>query len=355
MAKNWDNVHFENIDEVLRIIQKLYNDAIRKAVKQGLKVKYDPETLFTFDDAPKALQKEVDKILRAFHDQMVDVIDEGTNRAWLLSGDKNDELVRSIVPAAKLSEPALKRFMGRNLDALLTFQTRKSNGLNLSDRVWNITKDFKNEIELALDIGLSEGKSANEIAKDVRQYLNEPDKLFRRVRDKNGKLQLSKAAKQYKPGTGVYRSSRKNAQRLTRTEINMAYREADHDRWQDLDFVVGYEVRRSNNTVGCDICSSLVGRYPKTFKFRGFHPNCKCNCITILASKQEMDEIIDKIASGGSNSGFKSKEGIYKMPENYTSWVKANEKKLLRAKNPAYWIKDNYKDGDLKKGLKYIG
>ena len=75
--------------------------------------------------------------------------------------------------------------------------------------------------------------------------MNEPDRLYRRVRDKGGNLRLSKAAKMYHPGQGVYRSSAKNAQRLTRTEINMAYRESEYLRWQQLDFIVGIRVMLS--------------------------------------------------------------------------------------------------------------
>ena len=59
------------------------------------------------------------------------------------------------------------------------------------------------------------------LSRDVRRYLRNPDKLFRRVRDKHGNLRLSKAAKAYHPGRGVYRSSYRNALRLTATENNM--------------------------------------------------------------------------------------------------------------------------------------
>lgn len=76
------------------------------------------------------------------------------------------------------------------------------------------------------------GKSANYLISDVRKYLKNPDALFRRVRDKHGNLRLSKAAKAYHPVRGVYRSAYKNALRLTATETNMAYRTADHLRWQ---------------------------------------------------------------------------------------------------------------------------
>ena len=90
----------------------------------------------------------------------------------------------------------------------------------------------------------------------------------------------SKAAAAFHPGQGVYRSSYKNAMRLTRSEINMAYRESERLRWANLDFVVGFEIRLSNNHTTTDpktgkkvpfvdICDTLAGRYPKSFVFKG--------------------------------------------------------------------------------------
>ena len=141
--------------------------------------------------------------------------------------------------------------------------------MNLSQRVWKYAEELKDAMELGIDVGLGEGKSAQQLSRDLRQYLNEPDRLYRRVRDKGGNLRLSKAAKMYHPGQGVYRSSAKNAQRLTRTEINMAYRESEYLRWQQLDFIVGIRVMLSNNhTIKnskgepvpfVDICDTLAG------------------------------------------------------------------------------------------------
>ena len=142
-------------------------------------------------------------------------------------------------------------------------------------------------MELALDIGIGEGRSAAELSRDVRRYLNHPERLFRRVRDKHGNLVLSQAAKAFNPGQGVYRSSFKNARRLTATETNMAYRKADNERWQQLFFVVGFEVKLSNNhsingVPFTDICDELAGKYPKTFVFTGWHPLCRCYTVPIL-------------------------------------------------------------------------
>jgi hypothetical protein len=106
--------------------------------------------------------------------------------------------------------------------------------------VWNYTNQFKNEIEMGLDLGIRNGLPAAEMASDLQQYLKYPKKLFRRVRDEHGNLQLSTAAKEFHPGQGVYRSSYKNAMRLARTETNMAYRTADHERIQQFDLKYGY-------------------------------------------------------------------------------------------------------------------
>lgn len=141
-----------------------------------------------------------------------------------------------------------KGWMLHNLGALEAFQRRTTYGHNLSERVWSIAKQFERHIELSLSIGISEGRSAADISRDVRVYLNEPDKLFRRVRNAFGNLTLSKVAQAYHPGQGVYRSSYQNAMRMARTEINSAYREADSIRWQQLDFIVGYEVKHQNRT-----------------------------------------------------------------------------------------------------------
>ena len=68
--------------------------------------------------------------------------------------------------------------MLHNLGALEAFQRRTTYGHNLSERVWSIAKQFERHIELSLSIGISEGRSAADISRDVRVYLNEPDKLF---------------------------------------------------------------------------------------------------------------------------------------------------------------------------------
>ena len=185
--------------------------------------------------------------------------------------------------------------------------------MNLSAKVWNITDQFKGELEMAIDVALGDGVSAAAMSKTVRNLLNNPNALFRRVRDKHGQLRLSQNAKNYHPGRGVYRSAYRNALRLTATETNMAYRTADHTRWQQLNFVTGIEIKLSNNH-NCrgiakgqfyDICDELAGVYSKDFKFVGWHPFCRCFAVPKLADMEEFLKYQDKFVAGEDVSGYK--------------------------------------------------
>ncbi|WP_231489905.1 hypothetical protein [Pedobacter sp. Leaf170] len=228
--------------------------------------------------------------------------------------------------------------------ALESFLTRKTKGLGLSDRVWRYTNQFRSEIEQNLYAGVSEGKPAAAMARDQKQYLQEPDKLFRRVKiiDKEGnaKLVLSKAAKEYHTGQGVYRSSFKNAFRLTRNVVNDAYRESDIIKYQSLPFVTGFQVRLADNHPKYDICDLLKGEYPKSFIWRKWHVNCICFCVPKLPSKAEYDKYEDAILNG-TNKSFKFSEPVTEINPAIKNYIKDNRKMLNRLKRKPDWMTDN--------------
>lgn len=163
------------------------------------------------------------------------------------------------------------------------------------------------------------------------------------MRDEHGQLQLSQAAADFRPGRGVYRSSYKNALRLTATETNMAYRTADYERWQQMDFVVGQKVCCSNNHPIPDICDTLAGKYPKDFKFVGWHPNCRCYVIPILKTVEEMAEDNDRILCGEEPESA-SENAVETVPENFIEWERDNADRIEAAKRRGslpYFLKDN--------------
>ena len=351
----YDKKHKENLAKRARKVQQLYDAAIKRIAQAAAPSLFDADTKkeFHFEDFP-ALKKEMEALMQDLGSSLQANIEDGDQESWTLSNTKNDAMVDSIIGKKKLPAKTVKAWKHPHLEALNAFIARKEAGMNLSRRVWNLTQQFKSEMELALELGMGEGKSAAALSRDVRKYLVEPNKLFRRVRDKSGALRLSKAAAAYHPGQGVYRSSYKNALRMTATENNIAYRTADHNRWQALPFVIGIEIHISNNHPTEDICDLFDGkRFPKDFKFTGWHPWCRCYAVSVLASQEEMDAYTTAIMNGEDVRHWKFTGQVEKMPKEFNKWMKDNQQRIASAKNMPYFIKDNFKDGDPSKGLRW--
>ena len=345
----WDKKHTEDTEGLEKDIRQKFLDAILKAAALVTLIRaFRKEKPFSFEDYP-ATTERLQSLLKDLSSQIESAIAATIVTEWDLANARNDALSDRVFGKRKddLSAAARSLYYARNEEARLAFQKRRIDGLGLSERVWNLTQQFRQEIELGLDIALRDGLSASQTARRLRQYLNEPERLFRRVRDEHGVLRLSQAAKAYHPGQGVYRSSYRNARRLAATETNIAYRTADYLRWQQLDFVVGIEIRLSNNHT-CngkpfhDICDELKGRYPKDFKFTGWHPLCRCYAISILKTDEEMAEDTQKILNG-EKPGTESRNAVKDVPDKFKKWISDNEDRIARSKSLPYFMRDNEK------------
>ena len=340
-----ESLHSKALDKYVQMLRLLYTSAIDNVVKVSIIAKLRGDNPFLFSDFPK-IGAEVDKILAQLSGNITDLIDSGTLNQWVASNEKNDLLVDDVLRQFTLNKSDFSNYYGRNLPAYEQFQKQKINGRSLSERVWDLTKgQFKEELEMSIDIGLLDGRSAAQMARDIKQYLNEPKKLFRRVRDARGELHLSKHAKAYTPGQGQYRSSFKNAFRLTRSQINMSYRSADLERWQQIDFIIGFEVKLSGAHLVFDICDVLKGIYPKGFNFVGWHPACMCFMVPVMTSKEDFIKQIK-----GEKVDFKY---VNNVPEGFDQWITDNSERISGWKNKPYFIRDNFKDGQISNGLHF--
>lgn len=349
----YDKKHLRRLSAYQKQIDNIFNTAAKEAAAIGAAVDLSGNEAFTFADYPLT-HKKIDSLLKSLARNITLVVVNGIKTEWDWANSKNDELVKFALGGKGSELPAKLRdkYFSLHAAAKKAFLARRVNGLSLSERVWNYTEGFKEEIEMGLDLGIREGKDAASMAMDLKQYLRHPDTLFRRVRDEYGVLHLSKRAKTYHPGRGVYRSSYKNARRLAATETNMAYRTADYERWQDLDFVVGIEISLSNNhtclgAVGKphpfhDICDELAGRYPKDFKFVGWHPHCRCRCIPILMTEEELMEGNRRIMRGEELSD-ESKNMVEDVPQKFKDWLKDNQERAKRSTSVPYFVSNNEK------------
>lgn len=345
MQDKWEKRHQREINRYAARIEEIYKKAAEEAARIGHSIhNFNPDRPFSFDDYPQA-KKKITELLKDLANNVEITIIDGVKSSWTLANNRNSYLTQLLLGDYynKLTSEQAARYYTNHHAARNAFLTRKENGLGLSNRVWKYVNQFKTEIELGIELGLGEGKSAVDMARDLKQYLVEPDRLFRRVRNKYGNLRLSKAAEAFHPGPGVYRSSVRNAQRLTRTENNMSYRLADYLRIQDQDFIVGIEIHLSNNHPVEDICDELKGKYSKTFKFLGWHPHCRCYVTYIVKTVEELNRETEALLEG-KKINIRSVNQVKDVPENFKKWVEKNQSRIDAARERgkvAYFIRDN--------------
>ena len=332
---NYDEQHRKHLMAYLQQVERLFYQLVGTAVFIALKTDYKEliaSTLFAFAATKKG--KSFEKELANFSTLLDQIIKDGITREWAFANSKHDTLIAHTRPS--LARAARTK----NLEALEAFKVRKIKDFTVSDRVWDIAKKAQSEIELALSVSLEEGKSAAQLSREIRNLLNNPTALFRRVRDQYGNLVLSKNAQNYHPGQGVYRSAYKNALRLTSNEINVAYKSADWLRIQQNPDIVGFEVRLSPQHKVYDMCDELKGKYPKTFHFHGWHVGCKCHIITLLKTDEELIKELkaDETLPPESSSNY-----VGDVPSNYKQWVTDNKDRFKNWKTKPYFIEGNSK------------
>ena len=324
---NYDEQHRKHLMAYLQQVERLFYQFVGTAVFIALKTDYKEliaSTLFAFATTKKG--KSFEKELANFSNQLDQIIKDGITKEWAFANLKQDHLLREGLTKYK------------NLEALEALKVRKIKDFTVSDRVWDIAKKAQTELELALSVSLEEGKSAVQLSREIRNLLNNPTALFRRVRDKYGNLVLSKNAQNYHPGQGVYRSAYKNALRLASNEINVAYKSADWLRIQQNPDIVGFEVRLSPQHKVYDMCDELKGKYPKTFHFHGWHVGCKCHIITLLKTDEELIKELkaDETLPPESSSNY-----VAEVPNNYKQWVTDNKDRFKNWKTKPYFIEAN--------------
>jgi len=335
----FERIHFNNQDRIVNYLDKQFDSIIHQIIP-----------LIESGMAKSVIERRLNQLLKQFRKNATAKIESGIKFSWDISNQKNAAYIEKRLARYTLPDRIRKALLNPNHNRLEAFIKRKEGGLNLSDRVWKTAGQFKNNIDMSLDVGISQGNSAKQIGRELRSNLQDPDNLFRRVRDSRGNLKLSKPAKAYNPGKGKYRSSSKNTERLARTEINMGYRAADDAAWENNPLVLGYEIRLSATAkpkTRCDLCKSLEGKYPVWFKFRGWHPNCLCFKIPILMDDEMMAKYLKLIARGEDTPAalkeLQQDVRIENPPPDFNVWVSDNNERVMGWKQTPYWWKDNDK------------
>lgn len=330
------------------------------------------DALFNFDNFP-TLRKRLNDIFNDYYTNNMLCYENGiTDGVSLAYSHDNADLSGFSV----MSDKALSAARKTAAETFIASRLHTDKGLNLAQRIWNYCQQTKSEFEVAMSNviadGLNKGTSAEDIGRRIRQYLKEPDMMYRRYhtvqrlangqkkdvvtwrrkRIIDGRVRFVEEPLE-KVGQGVYRSSRMNALRVARTEINAAYHTARNDRWANEPFVIGQHIHVSpqHDPEKCaDICDDLEGYYPKGFVWNGWHPQCMCTSDPVMISGEEREQFYKRLFNGEDMSNYVSPNRVKDVPNQYKRYIEDNADKIVDAykrdklawhlaNNKSYWVK----------------
>lgn len=321
------------LNRYVALVEQIYDTLNLEAAKAVLRTDYsaDSDKPFKWSDYPQT-RKQISDIQMQFVDDIHSVIYRGTSEEWKNSNEVQDLIADKVLQAydAIVDKKKYTVLYQTNSDALKAFQSRKDKGFNISDKLWNQSTIYKEELEAAISCAIQKGTSAITLSKQISKYLLDFPSLKKDYKEKYGSAKHLLDCE--------YRSIR-----LAASEINMAYRTAENERWKQMDFVVGYEIKLSSShhhrMPHGDICDMLAGRYPKDFVWTGWHPNDLCYKIPILKTEEEFWEW-----DGLSDVSTESINEVKDIPDEFKKWVLDNQQKIEKARERntlPYFLRDN--------------
>ena len=270
----------KRLAKYVMLVESIYEDLNLEAAKiVGITdFTIDSDRPFMWSDYPQT-RKRIRDLQERFVEDIGAVIYSGTSEEWKNSNEVQDLLANKVLQTygATIGKKKYEILYQPNNDALKAFQQRKDKGFTISDKLWNQSTLYKQELEEAISCAIQKGTSAIILSKQISKYLLDFPQLQKDYKERFGKASRAMDCE--------YRSIR-----LAASEINMAYRQAENLRWQQMDFVVGYEIKLSNNHT-CngkpfqDICDILAGKYPKDFQWTGWHPLCYSDDSEVLTNR----------------------------------------------------------------------
>ena len=323
------------LNKYVALVEQIYDTLNLEAAKAVLRTNYSVNSKkpFKWSDYPQT-KKQIGDIQAQFVGDIYSVIYRGTTEEWKNSNEVQDLMANKVLKAynAQVDKEKYKVLYQVNSDALKAFQNRKDKGFNVSAKLWQQSTIYKQELESAISCAIQKGTSAITLSKQISKYLLDFPLLQKDYKDRYGSAEHLMDCE--------YRSIR-----LARSEINMAYRTAENERWKQMDFVVGYEIKLSSShhhrMPHGDICDRLAGKYPKDFVWTGWHPNDLCYKIPILKTEEEFWEW-----DGRSDVATESVNEVKDVPDAFKQWVGANAYRIEEAKKRGtlpYFVRDNQK------------
>ncbi|WP_101690721.1 hypothetical protein [Dysgonomonas massiliensis] len=343
------------IDEKIENIFKDHQKEVEKIYRDWINGKVDTNKPFKLSDYPN-IKTYFEPIRESLQVALYNHTINSIKTAWTQANNDIEPIIKTVFPNTPTNR--LEKYLSHNEAAKEAFIKRNiSKGRTLKGRTWLMSNKYLREVEETIAIGINKGDSAVNIGKRIAEYLEKPEIKADHINKLTDvelkkhlqKRQIEEAAK----GSKAPKSVKKQAQRLVANETNLAYRNAETEKIDRLDFVVGYEIKTSNShqiwlqkywipRYGSlqEVCDAMAGKYPKTFKWNSWHPNCKCYRVPIIKTISEITED-NLLILEGKEPTTKSVNAVTDLSKHSKEWLKMNHERFSKYKNKPYFYEDN--------------
>lgn len=233
--------------------------------------------------------EKVEEISKELHRELYKIIFEATKLSSKYSVEAQGKIMKELLEYSSISLndsfPIYLNKVHRDIIEVLVEGDFYKDGKTISDRIWNYKNEFDETVQGIINAGVSQGRSAVEIAKDLEEFVKPASKR---------PIEIS-SLYPYKKGSIDY-----NALRLARTTINHTYQTATIKTARTNPFTKGIKWLTSNHNSVCELCRERSeqndyglgeGVYPVD-EVPLDHPNGKCTLVTVL---EDLDEIADRL------------------------------------------------------------
>lgn len=151
----------------------------------------DEGVMYSFDGDNMRIQKKVEALLRQLHSTTTTAIKRGSRS----NGKRPTTHAINSFPHVwerGIIQSGVQRMEQPQYGGDECFHQQNGERPQSLKRIWQSVQQLRDEMEIAMTVAIGEGDSAQSISRKVRQYLNDPDLMFRRFRFKKGEDEQGK-------------------------------------------------------------------------------------------------------------------------------------------------------------------
>ena len=204
----------------------------------------------------RSLLNSIESEIKRLDNKILSTIRTSINKSVEMGLDNSIDrlsIYKGFVPASFVIDITSSVWNSIYHDAIRALYRRPLDGIELSERVWNIHKTSITQVRRLIARGFLYGEPGYSIAQQVRRMLLISDSD---MRTKKWRLFF----KENPPGRGVYKSAYKNTQRIIRTETNNAFRLAQSEYAAKRAWITGVKWNRVAGAIDCEICDGYASQ-----------------------------------------------------------------------------------------------